>query len=71
MKLIIKSCETIKEKLFLIYISIMYIMDIVFPIYFILNNIAVIFSIIMLFLMGLIMGFIVAIDVFDIFDLED
>lgn len=53
----------LKEKFILIFTIIAYIADIAFPIYFIINNTAIIISIIILIAMGIIAGMFILIDI--------
>ena len=63
-KFLFESCDTWMEKMIVIFWIIIYFIDVIFPIYFILNNIAVILSTFLLFIMGIIIGFIISIDIF-------
>lgn len=61
----------LKEKIFLIFMIIIYIIDIIFPIYFIINDTAIIFSIITLIVMGIITGMLILIDILFFDEKED
>ena len=63
-KFLFESCDTWIEKMFLMSWIIVYFIDVIFPIYFILNNIAVILSMFLLFVMGVVMGFFITANIF-------
>lgn len=63
-KFLFESCDTWMEKMIVIFWIIICVIDVIFPIYFILNNIAVILSIFLLFVMGVVMGFFITVNIF-------